>query len=553
MRKFLVMLSLSMLILLTAGASIAFALPATMKDSNNADINSVNGVGGGTDAAWRYGTEPQTPSVAEHSDDTPIVNNSYGPHGKFTSDTNACGRCHQLHQAKSSRLIRFNVSGNPGGNNDIYRICTYCHNFNGQSTYDVKDGMIWDAADKVRYATNGGGFERMLVVEGPAQLATLVNANSSHQVNKALNGTDYIRFNAPGADTSRHITLKCSSCHNPHGSSNARVLVEKIVYTDTNGANPQTVNTVTNMPEYVTDRFANEKSIYPDDISNFCGACHTDYLNTAGDGSTASGVSGNYRHKINMAADNGLNKDKDLGGLDARNDGSFGYIDGTLQLPLGTVSANPVGAPGTVNVVVCTSCHFAHGTGAEMTKSVINNTTGTNTAVSTNSAGGQEFYLLENGAGNIKYETIKNLRMDNRAVCQNCHNRDSVDATAPALSLLLNPANPGGYETYTNADTIAATYAKVQSAGSNNYVTLRFNQYMSKASVEAEANYQIGGVGLETIGSATAELQPDGRTVLLTVPTTTTITANVTTLTVETGVENINTTNLAGNDTQTIK
>lgn len=539
MRKYLLILSLSMLMVLAVGVGIAAALPATMTDSANTAVSTTTPTGA------RVNTEVGA-NIAEHSSTTPIANASYGPHGKFTTDTNACGRCHQLHQAKAERLFRFDTSTNTSGNNAIYQICTYCHNFNGQSTYDVKDGMIWDTADGSRYATNGGGFERMLVVEGPNAAATLVKANSSHQVNFAKNASgEYIRFNAPGGNSADHIALKCSSCHNPHGSSNARQLVEAVVVTDGTGAARTNLTAVSNLPEFVKNRFGDELSVYPAQISDFCGACHQDYLNKTKSGSETSGINVTtmYRHKMNMAADNTFNylptetktdaTDVNIGAQafgGRSNDGSFGFKAGRLQLPLGTSQADPLTAT-TINKVVCTTCHFAHGTSAEMTKAVINNSTSTDQIVSTNKA---TPYNLLTASGAIRYETIKNLRMDNRAVCQNCHNRNSVDATAPTLVEPLDPTALNDTISYSGAATITAGQ-KVKRYGS--VIVLRFNQYMAKAQAETATNYTFDGA----LGNPTsAKLQPDGRTVVLSGGNTATAASVTLTTAGATGIQNIN-------------
>lgn len=542
MRKSLLILAVAMMCTLTFGAGIAFALPTTLTDSNNQNTNTWTGSGAGNNPIFRYNTDAAATANAgaEHSYTNRPANLSYGPHGKFTTDTNACGRCHQLHQAEGERLFRFNIANNVSGNNSIYKICTFCHNFNGQSTYDVKDGMIWDTSDGYRYATNGGGFERMLVVEGPPNAATLVKANSSHQVNLANTaGGAYIRLSAPGTETTtdtpntgKHIQLKCSSCHNPHGSSNARILAETVTYTNSAGGGVATTASLTGIPEFVQNRFANEKAIYPTTISDFCGRCHQDYINTIKTGSETSGtnISTLYRHKINMSADSGFNKlsteaasgaDAEIGaamsdGSGRTNDGSFGYIANRIQLPLGTANATPITAPvGEINKVVCTSCHFAHGTSAEMTKAVMNNSAGSNPRIDSNGDVAGNQYSLLTVSGGIAYETIKNLRMDNRAVCQNCHNRNSTDITAPDLIEPLDPTQLNTSTVYSAATKITAgQMVKRYTVGTVTVTVLRFNQYMAKAAVETVTNYTFSG-GTGGANPTTATLQPDGKTVIL--------------------------------------
>ncbi|MHB8170386.1 MAG: cytochrome c3 family protein [Thermincolia bacterium] len=513
MKRNMLALLLAVVFTMAIGIGIAYALPTSITDSTGTSVAI-------TSAKYVYNT--QTGGLAEHSYSDRPANLSFGPHGKYTTDTNACGRCHQLHQAQSAGLIRFNVAANPG-NNDIYRICTFCHNFNGQSTYDVKNGMIWDAANGFRFATEGGGFVNQLVVEGPASLATLVRSNSSHRVNVSTADTttsDYMRFLAPGGGANEHIALKCSSCHNPHGSSNARILVENVVLFSTSTGTVSTARATYAVPEFVYNRFGDEDSVYPVGISEFCAACHTNYLNKSNSGSQLS--NGAYRHMVNVNADNRLNKKNDTA---AGNDGTFGYEAATLQLPLGVhQGVNPLTATNAQKtVLVCTSCHFAHGTGSEMTREVIAGTD--RQKVSTNDATGKTVYLTTVNASGQFAETIKNLRMDNRGVCQNCHNRNSVNSTAPALAGLVDPANIN--ITYSASNKLAAKAILGTDGAGNKFVTIRFNQYMAKVAAETVTNYTVDPDGptttLSPVAPSKATLMPDGRTVLLNVPSTTVV------------------------------
>lgn len=418
-----------------------------------------------------------------------------GPHGRFTDNTDACGRCHQLHQAQSARLIKFTTM--PVGTtakNPIYGTCTYCHNFNGQSTYDVKDGMIWDTFDGKRYATSGGGFERMLVVEGEPQVATVVRASSSHMVNLAT-GT---RFKAPGGyagtDTSLHIELTCSACHNPHGSKNNRLLREKIpVGTAFDTLDLRATSTA---PIYmkVINPFGDETIQYNAQISNFCATCHNDYKSGSAVAPSGDYDPTKYRHKIGMAPNEGLNNGASVG---------FGYNPTKFALPTATFPTGTL--PGTVE---CITCHYAHGTFARV-KGIA---TADNIIVSSldNSID------LQNLPGNLKQEPPKNLRMDNRGVCQNCHNWSSVNQTPLALADVLDPAQ-NGTVLYGEAGTLL-TNTKVISPTPDTIV-IRFNQYTLKTG--ANGAETIGNYGLQNITDtvavplASAKVQPDGRTVVI--------------------------------------
>ncbi|GAX91367.1 cytochrome c3 family protein [Effusibacillus lacus] len=430
-----------------------------------------------------------------------------GPHGKFTSNTNACGRCHQLHRAKTQNLIRFDISASVATSNPIYATCTFCHSFNGQSTYDVKNGMIWDTKDGKRYATNGGGFEKMVAVEGDPSVATLVKVTAKHRVNEvATKNADgsykYVRFNAPGGYVETvagggedgHIDLKCSSCHQPHGTVNGRQLVEKITTKDPTG-NPVTVNIngLDKVNINVVNPFADERTEYNANITKFCSACHSDYNSSNAKGETGT-YSKAYRHKMGMNAGDGLN-DR------TRNDGTFGYDSNKLILPTATLD----GAGG---AVVCTTCHYAHGTFAvvEGIKTYDDLMLNSTTALNTN--GGTE--------------SAKNLRLDNRGVCQNCHNR-TPDKKLPALENVLDPDQTGDLK-----------YGEAGSFKNQKYLSpddrtlvIRYDQYMLSQpgdfaagtspayDVENPANYSLAQ-GAVTNTPVSVKLQPDNRTVVLT-------------------------------------
>lgn len=428
-----------------------------------------------------------------------------GPHGRFTTNTNGCGRCHQLHRAPTQRLIRFNVTIS---NNPIYDVCTYCHSFNGQSTYDVKDGMIWDTNDGKRYATNGGGFERMLVVEGKAPVATLTKASSSHRVaaSGTLNGDGtytYIRYNAPGGyvetlpSNDGHVELKCSSCHQPHGTANSRLLLTQVLSKDSSGNNlwRPTSSGGTKVIVKVTNPFADETTQYNEEIATFCGACHYDYVS-----SNASSKSGyydatKYRHKMKMGPDSGLNNI-------ASNDGTFGYNSGKMILPLASIGND--GNSGTAaNTVICLTCHYAHGTFARVDGIKTYDDLSLNSTTKLNTTG--------------SFETPKNLRLDNRGVCQNCHNR-TASTVKPVLTNVLDSAQ-AGTAVYGDSGTLLTNTKAVSPDATT--IVLRFDQYMWKkgqttgTGIENPANYSLAGpVGAPTISSAV--LSPDGRTVVLT-------------------------------------
>jgi cytochrome c551/c552 len=466
-----------------------------------------------------------------------------GPHGKFVSNTNACGRCHQLHAAQSSRLIRFKTDTSK---NTIYGICTYCHSFNGQSTYDVRNGQIWDTNDGKRYATNGGGFENMLVVEGAPSVATYAAVTARHAVDINAGGgnTEPVKFKAPGGNSSGlHVQLKCTACHQPHGTENDRLLVESVTQGDDTFYSYASKATTDSLGKNLTvgqgsftgasgkvtvaveKPFNDEQTYYNAKIIDFCASCHVDYAAGATfDGNNLTGNMGNltdsssanrssrksnghydkekYRHMMNMKASEGLN------GV-AKVDNTYGYNAENLLLPLATV-----GKASGDGVVVCTTCHYAHGT-------FTNKNSGIKTydEIDLGSEAVSAGYGPSGTPGKLNIlggqETAKNLRLDDRGVCQNCHNRNP-DTTKPSLIDVLNP-DVVVTDTTTNAGTVNATNVITGSSGKavvvgTDTVVIRFAQYMQEGTAETLTNYTFSAGGNPTA----AVLQQDKRTVVLT-------------------------------------
>lgn len=355
-----------------------------------------------------------------------------GPHGNFTSNTAGCATCHQTHTAPTTHLIKFTLAA--GNQNAIYRICTYCHSSTGQSHYDEVDGQIKDSSGNL-WANSAGGFQYMAAITGANSYATAQTITSKHKVDSS----DGTLVSIPGGSTSTNgtIQLTCVSCHDPHGTSNSRLLVTSVTIYNAAGTGWTTTPTsVTPISITVNNPLAQESVTYNDDgITTFCGACHTDYYQTAaGSGETTSGTytPGLYRHRMGMPAS-----------------GASGFNAAYFVLPTPTTGD-----------VTCLTCHYAHGTRANVSAST-----------------------YANGS------TL--LRMDERGVCENCH-RKTPSTTQPTV------VSANSYET-----------------SDKTHIVLNFSSYMLSGPAQTTSNYTVSG-GLSVTAAA---LQPNGsigQTVVLT-------------------------------------
>ncbi len=291
-------------------------------------------------------------------------------HGGYTANTSACSQCHSTHAAIGKNLIQ-NLAA---GNNDVYATCMYCHGMGQQSKYNVEDGAI--ETGTATYAASGGGFVRMVTAEGSTP--TYASVYSQHNVNEVTGTTVWV----PGYDTAApsHMELTCASCHDPHNTANiSRALRVNVNGVDISATPPDLT---------ITNELADESIAYLSGWNDFCGACHQDFYQTAaGSGDTDSGAySTKKRHRVGM----------DPAGYPGVNAGSWVYA--SLSQPSSKLPLQSVDSSAANEQVMCLTCHYAHGTKA-YSSITFNRTDGTTSNSSTL------------------------LRLDERGVCEACHNK----------------------------------------------------------------------------------------------------------------------------------
>lgn len=129
-----------------------------------------------------------------------------GPHGGYTLTTSACAGCHRAHTAVGTYLTRAET---------IYGLCTTCHG--GVAQTDVVHGVQTGGGG---LPLNGGGFESYRG-ETATSSHTVEGLGGSSGIGTAWGSQDGNGDSGVGVANAR---LECTSCHNPHGSTNYRIL-----------------------------------------------------------------------------------------------------------------------------------------------------------------------------------------------------------------------------------------------------------------------------------------------------------------------------------------
>lgn len=245
-------------------------------------------------------------------------------------------------------------------------VCESCHGFTGlASKYDVQDG-------ETKTAT---GFAPSL--GGPMNHTASGGDQWGNKSTTSAHSYDNTNVTAPGGYNATQA-LVCTSCHGAHETGNYRQIKTTINYINPSGTtSTATVNfTAAAKTENAT---SGETASYLSGSSSLCGACHMDFDTTdvAGAGTTLSGIFGmqKYRHAVGVSPS------------------SYGGLTTTLPLE-GLIGNN-------TDKVVCLTCHFAHGSVA----------VGTQTST------------INNGAGNNNGSSTMLKRLDNMAVCEECHKK----------------------------------------------------------------------------------------------------------------------------------
>ena len=244
-----------------------------------------------------------------------------------------------------------------------YDLCLACHGTAGAgANTNVDDGVYLATRDDAASDENWGAANATtnILLGGGFINYNGAAASSTHD----SDGSEAAAWGngvARGATADLASGLTCASCHDPHGSNNYRIMNETI---NGNAVAAELVDEGLPNKDYDTEQWGAG-------MSGICAACHDDYHQTAaGQGSILDGAS--YTHRIDMAYNYDGNDNPETVGMD----GNF--------LPLAEADQ-----------VVCMTCHLPHGTNAAMSTLAIGPNTGDTDL----------------------------LRLDNRGVCEVCHQK----------------------------------------------------------------------------------------------------------------------------------
>ncbi len=276
-----------------------------------------------------------------------------GPHTGITANTDTCALCHRVNSETGAPSLVVQST---------YQLCMSCHGTGMGANTNVADGIYFSGGDDFSTSSDEGAAN---TPDGAALLGggfvsykgkPVTSAHNSMGKATAAWGNAGIR----GKTSVLATSLTCTSCHDPHGSNNYRMLKETI--------NGHKVS-VEQVDEGAAKDYDTEQ--WGAGTDSLCIACHEAYnVTSAGAGSDAAMLaSGGFAHRVGMP----YNYDKNA------NPETVGYEGYRL----------PLAQSGNGDLVACMTCHLPHGTSAEMSD-------------------GRDSALL---------------RLDNSGVCQVCHQK----------------------------------------------------------------------------------------------------------------------------------
>ena len=332
-----------------------------------------------------------------------------------------CAGCHTMHNSEDGTLIDPDApNGNPwllvdGTPSDV---CLGCHSHGSYAV--LGSDVLTPTAER-----GAGDFVFLLednINDGHGGGDTLADGSWANPIPGYKGGhnivapghgitedpTAFPGGNGPGGNYSKSL-LGCTSCHDPHGNENFRLLydhgtIQDGLYTFVNDA-----PVATGFSVFFGNENAGAGTVYTSGMSAWCGNCHADmHTATAGGalvhpsgqaiGATIATFYGLYDGTTNFV--NGVN------GTPATSYIPQVPFEGTTRTTTGSL----VG-PDAASRVMCLTCHRAHATSAP-------------------NSGRWEFnvtLLEEDGVASGSYALPQPYDNNQRSLCNKCHGKDAGD------------------------------------------------------------------------------------------------------------------------------
>lgn len=364
-------------------------------------------------------------------------------HGGFADDTDACAGCHRAHTSYST-ITWTNTDGQERsallvGDGLIWQMCYSCHGPGAPgSTTDVEEGLLYggnpgDVGRPVLGELNGGAFD----IIAPSGQWT-----SSHAISGSWGawGGGLTGLDTTGGitGTGPKIVMDCTSCHDPHGSPNYRILAVRPGGNTLPGTQPYVTSVETGFPyttgfepgqQYPNYEYSFTVPMYakgwtsgaPDPtkgMSAWCAGCHTQYMSITSTYAASEWIAPDnfrvrHRHPMNVPLDNYKGNNASL----VTSSANVQALEAT-GIPLAHDPDSEQGAnkvSESSDWVECLTCHRAHGTKATMTGYA--------------SEAGMKIPKINNDLGEIPSnpyvaeDVSALLRKNNRTACQMCHRK----------------------------------------------------------------------------------------------------------------------------------
>lgn len=380
---------------------------------------------------------------------------NFGPHGGYALDTDACAGCHRAHTSFSA--LTWSNNGYTGSAllvssaTTMQEFCYACHG-NGApgAATNVEWGMFDGATDGTNSTygqpLNAGGFARV----GGVATTSMHNLESG-----SLTDPMWGAGNTAPAGTN----LTCTNCHDPHGSSNYRLLKDvvnghRVGGYDTDGEpmpfvfsseqgypsggwlkhEPGAAQMATYRPNYTSAEYKwMQADTYSTgefrSMSTWCSACHERYNDKRDTTAWAFGddmEGAFYDYGAGEEAPNGERLGARARHRHPVDISAFGsglvmptVVSDVLPLEKRPGATEPRGTWTRQDYIGCLTCHRAHGSSAQMSGWANSQLVNNPSAVTT--------WTVEQrtsaDAGVNPNFTSALLRADNRGVCERCHNK----------------------------------------------------------------------------------------------------------------------------------